>query len=340
MTKNVLTLRDILTKTNVNPAFIAPKSGDFGIEVEVEYLDTVKNLLTQDWITKNDGSLRYHGREYVSPGPIPKERVEGALDFLCKKINKGPVINDSPRTSVHVHRNVLDLTMTQIWTVCMAYWLLEETLFKLCGPGREQNLFCLRMKDAQGLKRTVENELTLINLPTSSLYRADHIRYAGLNLCAIPLFGSIEFRGMAGIYNAEYLTKWVMVLDTLVVNAYTKFASPRDILAKMYDLGVGWLISELLGPYEPYVRSFDPTDMDRRVVSGAINLLDFGYNTDWLTFEEAVFKRVSGVTSWRDRRPRPLRNAAEIAEQFARVMPAHVNEALAFIEEDRGDNGL
>lgn len=80
MTKNVLTLRDILKKTNVNPEFIEPRPGDFGVEVEVEYLDPVKNLLTQDWITKTDGSLRYHGREYVSPGPIPRERVEGALD--------------------------------------------------------------------------------------------------------------------------------------------------------------------------------------------------------------------------------------------------------------------
>lgn len=48
----------------------APKLGSVGLELEVEAQNPLPVVNEKSWKTKDDGSLRGFGAEYVSKGPI------------------------------------------------------------------------------------------------------------------------------------------------------------------------------------------------------------------------------------------------------------------------------
>ena len=83
----------------------------FGIEVEVEHVPNPRIDGTTYWTMTTDGSLRNDGVEFVSL-PIRMDQIEGALKQLQTNLPNDHEF--SPRTSVHVHMNVRDMTITQI----------------------------------------------------------------------------------------------------------------------------------------------------------------------------------------------------------------------------------
>src|SRR5258706_1823722 len=116
-----------------------PKGGSLGLELEVEFknpgiLDQAP--ITSTWKAKGEGSLRFHGVEFVTQKPIranPGKRDK--IDRLVTLINdpRWGVIKDSPRTSFHVHVNVLDHTAIELANQIMAWLLFRNFLVKYFG---------------------------------------------------------------------------------------------------------------------------------------------------------------------------------------------------------------
>lgn len=291
--------------------------GVFGIEVEVESTVPLDAISTQHWITKTDRSLRFHGYEYVSPRPLLKTDVSPALDFLFKRLNKTPtVIKNSPRTSIHVHRNVESLTPLDVWKIATAYWLMEPLLFKFCGQYREGNLFCLRSFDAKGIIDTCIRDLG--DRPFCSFLNNDHIRYAGLNLTAVPKFGSVEFRGMSGTYDFSTITLWINLLETLCTNAVEKFTSPQHIMSALHDRGAETLIATIFGDYANNVLIKAP-DPRKDVFEAAKHIIPFVYATNWE--EYPVFTKMVWGRYYTDNpgKPRGRRQITEAALDWANI---------------------
>lgn len=222
-----------------------PVDGRFGIELEVEYdLNKIPAFekLPEPWKSIEDHSLRNFGVEFVAKKPIYEYDLKGCLEDVCKLINKHNPL-DSHRTSVHVHINVQDYNACELWSAITAYWLLENLVTNYCGPDRKGSMYCLALSDAQYVldvvKDDIEQKIPFRHLDT------DRIRYAGLNLTAIPRYGSLEFRNMRGVYDPEIIYTWAFALNHLMEKA-AWFKTPTAVFDTYLNVSKEKFVNMLL----------------------------------------------------------------------------------------------
>lgn len=180
----------------------------FGIEVEVENVrnPNINYDYNSYWTVVADNSLRNHGIEFVSK-PLRTTQIEGALTQLAKSLPKEHEF--SPRTSVHVHMNVRDLTLTQITSLVVLYTAMENVLFKWVGHNRENNVFCTKLIDTD----YVQSYINLNNNPTAVAHHWN--KYTALNLEPMTTKGTVEFRHMHGTIDIPRLCKWINILSCM-----------------------------------------------------------------------------------------------------------------------------
>lgn len=213
------------------------RRGDLGLELEVEAMDSLPDVTDLGWTTKNDGSLRYIGKEYITSSPIKNDDHKAKkIAYLVDTIKRdGRRVQDgSHRTSFHVHRNVSNWEAHMPWNAAVCYFLFENLLMKYCGKHREGNQFCLRIKDATSMIDVLKNDIKgstkkKPNTPFSSFNEAD-IKYAGLNMKAIANYGSIEFRGMRGSLDPNVLDSWSSALASMTEKAAVEFKDPSQLM--------------------------------------------------------------------------------------------------------------
>lgn len=167
--------------------------GDVGVEIEVEG----KNLprAPQGWRAEADGSLKAaESLEFVMTEPVPITKLADSLQALKDAFDKkGSRFDLSYRAGIHVHVNVQELSMVQLATMLTTYYIFEDSLINLCDPFRKGNHFCLRASDASGQIRRLRNAFAENN---PYKFDGDEIRYSTMNVCAIPRYGSVEFRSL------------------------------------------------------------------------------------------------------------------------------------------------
>src|SRR5690606_25615934 len=152
-TVQITTSKNSILDTKLRDHGWGNSKGDIGLEIEVEgSLKAIADVHAQPkyWTSKQEGSLR-GGVEYVLYSPVPMKELPDALDEIGKVFEQCPKIVRSIRCSTHMHVNVSDLTIQQIYNVIGYYYLIEDILVNTQGPVRKGNLFCLRMSDAEFL---------------------------------------------------------------------------------------------------------------------------------------------------------------------------------------------
>lgn len=211
--------------------------GHLGLELETEYrrpiLDDVMRKIPVGWTATNDNSLRNHGIEYVTNGATRIEDKEKLLKSLFDFVKTYPYIEGSPRTSFHVHVNILDMPVLNMYTGLVAYWLLEDLLFEMCGPYRKGNLFCLPLKATTGVVSAVLEDVSRTRRFAS--FPQDSYKYGAVNLAALYRYGSLEFRGMDGSLDLERKSKWIDILYYIMNNAGRVFGTPKNMLDFIYE---------------------------------------------------------------------------------------------------------
>lgn len=214
--------------TNLSHGRIKQQTGDVGLEIEVEgiRLPHGNEGLPSPWRYYEDGSLRgEENAEYVLKAPIPFKKVGDVLDSLWAKFTDlGSQLDDSNRTSVHVHLNVQPFFLNRLTAFISLYYVFEDILTQWCGDNRVGNLFCLRAKDAPAI-------LTMLRkfIQTDMRWKLnDNLHYAGLNPNAMAKFGSLEFRPMRGTPDKTLILRWVRILERLY-KLSAEFPDPRDV---------------------------------------------------------------------------------------------------------------
>lgn len=186
----------------------APKEGlstrMVGIEVEVENFELLRQP-RDTWILTEDGSLRNNGVEWITR-PIQANYVHAALTDLFSAMSAECCF--SPRTSVHVHVNCLDVQVDKITNIVMLYAIVENLLYRFAGRGRNKNIYCVPLHECNLLSRVSERGIEYLVNSWS--------KYAGLNLVPLADKGTIEFRHMHGTNDVNKLTTWVDMLTRLV----------------------------------------------------------------------------------------------------------------------------
>ena len=276
--------------------------GSVGIEVEVEgnrfpkppgKESTHKAMPMEGWNFWHyvkDGSLRgKDNAEYVLGKPIEFEEVPDALAELISKLKEyGSKLDDSNRTSVHVHLNVQHFHMNRLTSFIALYLCFEEILTEWCGDHRVGNLFCLRGKDAPGALTKIRQFIQ----SDGQTELPDNLHYAGLNTNALTKFGSLEIRSMRGPTDLSLIQSWINILER-IYKLSAEYSDPRDIPAQFSQQGPMSFFETVLGDQGSVLRAgidFDDEHIRDSMYEGIRLAQDLCYCRDWSMFKPIDLK--------------------------------------------------
>lgn len=257
-----------------------PKTGDVGLEIEVEG-NKFRKENYKDWKYVHDGSLRgQDNAEYVFKTPLEFGKVDKALDDLWSMFaSYGSVLDDSHRTSVHVHLNVQRFSLKRLCAFVGLWFCVEEVLAAWCGDHRVGNLFCLRAKDAPAIVSRFKDYF----LQDGAYQFSNGNHYAGLNGNAINKFGSIEIRYLRGTTEPETIKKWVKILKRMYEMS-ADFDDPRDVCADLSGYGPYPFLERILGEHTSEVvegSGMTYHQVSSSVYEGVRYAQDICYCRDW-----------------------------------------------------------
>lgn len=211
------------------------KRGTYGIEIECEATSEFRTGPLKYWNTAADGSLRNYGLEFILKQPLMKSDITVALKEFSEKTSEIRFIKDSKNTSVHVHVNMQEETLTTLVNFMCLYYLFEQTLVAYSGDFRKDNLFCLTLKDADGHFSNIMNLIKGIDNQTRNALGNVNtsLKYSALNLSSLTSFGSLELRSFRGTTDTKEIMNWVNIIDDILVHARTKDLNPETLLARI-----------------------------------------------------------------------------------------------------------
>lgn len=279
---------------NIQTMFGKPKkvAGDVGIEIEIEgsNLPRDEEHIPKGWYYKPDGSLRgLESGEYVLTTPVKFKEVDGMLDKLWAMFKKWQTqMDDSNRTSVHVHLNCQKFYLNRLTSFMALYFIFEEMLTAWCGEHRVGNLFCLRAKDAPGIVSQLKRFIT----SDGSIHLHDNLHYAGLNAHALTQFGSLEVRSLRGCHDPQTIKEWVGMLQRLY-ELSAEFEDPRRIIEMFSELGPLAYFDQILGSQAKVLRrdvSYTDQQVRQAMFHGVRLAQDLCYCRDWTKYVNAEIK--------------------------------------------------
>lgn len=264
--------------------------GTVGIEIEVEGSKLPRSQTPAPWAYHTDGSLRgEENAEYVLQQPVEFREVKPSLDVLWAKFREmNSRLDDSNRTSVHVHLNVQEFFFNRLTSLMALYFTFEEVLTEWCGEHRVGNLFCLRAKDAPAIISQIRRFIR----SDGKAQIQEHHHYSGLNANALHKFGSLEFRSLRGCSDPETILDWVSILERLYVLS-GEFTDPRDVCNAFSSEGPMGFFDSVLGDLGPVVRKgvkMDEAQIRQSMYEGIRLAQDLCYCRDWSLFKGVELK--------------------------------------------------
>lgn len=264
--------------------------GDIGIEIEAETPDPTNFEIPANsaWTVKNDGSLRNFGIEFVTKKPIAMDRKTKVLEAFGKIIENKPIIPDCPRTSVHIHVNILPFDMLGLMTSISTAWMLDTTMIRLCGAHRKGNQYCLTVADAEAQVKCgvdmAKDFSAIHNL------NPDLSKYSAVNLACITSFGSLEFRGMEGTTDVERIDNWSSLCYHVVHNR--TFNSPENMMDTYFRESSEAFLSKCVGHNQKSLEMLMSVKNDELLEENADILLRLCYaRDDWQKWNENLLKK-------------------------------------------------
>ena len=244
-----------------------------GIEIECENAATTKRptekttefleLHNHLWTIKEDGSLRNHGLEWVTPRGFTAAQAATALQYLSDAFAQFYTnITANARTGVHIHLDFLRKTQRELGSFILLYCLLEKSLFKYSG-GRSRNIFCVPVRESTNHVGAVLRSILKHPNNWQNIYRLFRVsaKYSAFNLLALSHYGTIEFRHGHGTNRPHTIIPWLEVL----IKMY-EYAEKQEFEAFLERIRLLNTTSE----YEAIARDALPADFFRRVDMGFI----------------------------------------------------------------------
>jgi len=219
----------------------------FGLELELEGQNVaLRDVATRGWARHKDGSLRGESIEYTTTGPVPFDELVKRVNLLFKKFKENNVVlNDSIRTSTHVHLNFCDKPVKQAINFFLLFTMLEELLQYYSGEDRKGNVFCISSREASGILDVLTRS---VQGGEFGVFANDRFKYAACNLSALWKFGSVEVRTMRGAKTAEQVNTWAAILNDMYNYCMNKMSSPVELVSNLSMLGALEFLRQIFTP--------------------------------------------------------------------------------------------
>lgn len=238
---------------NTSETIFVDGSCNVGIEIELEGLSSSSVSSLVSWNRVSEGSV--NGFELVLNRPTAGEDLFCAIDELRSLRIEDPSRVFTPRTSVHIHIDIRDLTFPQLINFITLATMFEPVLYNYVAEHRKHNHFCWQLGECQELIKRIHNVMSYANTPTlrSALnheFSSGSTKYAGINLSSIPRYGSLEFRMHEGTAEAPALIRWINILMAIKNYAKHPERTPSNILETKQDEGIEAIFDTVLGGYK------------------------------------------------------------------------------------------
>ena len=174
----------------------------------------------QKWYhTHEDGSLRGSDAvEFVFAKPLTAPHAFDAMQAMME-VAQTKKFQVTKRTGFHVHLNVGNLEVAELWNLIQLYCLYEPAVYTAIGDSRSGSIFCIPWFKDLHLATSVAQILQ----GNSSVQLCRNFgKYSGLNLRAVSEKGSIEFRHMRNSFDEERMAHWL----NFILALHKKATSP------------------------------------------------------------------------------------------------------------------
>lgn len=189
------------------------------------------------YTTKEDGSLRNYGCEFVFTQPLFGKDLENGIMYMTE-LALAKKFQVTSRCSVHAHMDVRELEAEQLMTLLLLYAVYEDAFYRFVGEDRRDGNFCVPWHRAGGeigsYLRFMVSDSKDTNIQT---YRKLQ-RYSGLNLASLPKYGSIEFRHLGGTRDYQRVKDWLNCIMALYKVATEWKEVGYDVLLKLSSQGL------------------------------------------------------------------------------------------------------
>lgn len=208
--------------TTVNEYFSPPNASDickgegllYGTEYEIEdvkHINYKANVFLKEVVrVVDDFSLRNNGKEFIT---CPSSFI-GSLE-LFEELHEAIVLGDaaySPRTSIHVHANVLDFSLDQLKHLLLLYAYLEPAFFAFAGDKRKHNIHCVPLNWTLMPKHYAQSIPDIVSIWN---------KYSAFNMKPVMEQGTVEFRHLYGTGNKMVYQQWLTMINDIMKAAFT-----------------------------------------------------------------------------------------------------------------------
>ena len=188
------------------------------------YWEGYSHTTQSHWKVVSDGSLDGRGYEVVSP-PLNAPAMKAQLIVVCAALQSlGCTIERS--TGLHVHHDAADLTAQQIGRAFATYATFQTLFSMMVAPSRRISQWSAPLS----WERITNNGTDKFDNDNRGRRAGDSIeakiharvnrtRYAAMNIEAIFVHGTIEFRQHQGTLNAEKIMNWILITQSIIESA-------------------------------------------------------------------------------------------------------------------------
>lgn len=226
-----------------------------GVEFECENVKLVPSPGTHEvtlpdevatyWKAVGDDSLRDYGMEFVLREPLFGEDLLNSVAGFCKWA-KDKKFEANYRTGLHIHIDARNMEHDEIISMIIYYALFEPIIFRWVGDDREGSIFCMPFYKAEGCVQDIAQAFDAPAQMKHVFSRVD--RYGALNLNALSVHGSVEWRHMKTTFDMARITKWICICQAFKRYARKFPLKPMELLATMSKGGPYFLLKGILGP--------------------------------------------------------------------------------------------
>lgn len=264
---------DARTYRTEKSSWVLPNQ-NIGVEVEVENVkQDVESMaerrdLLKLWDIHPDGSLRDHGLEFTTHGPLFGDDLDGAIDNLITLAHKMKW-KGSERTGIHIHMDMRDCDQTELILLSCLYSICEKPLFHWIGEHRLENIYCLPWFRAQDNLKYVA-ALGQVQGEGVPDIVGKLQRYSALNLASLGKYATVEFRHMDTRLDTQRIKSWINLLMCMKKYArdfYKDHDNAQQLLATFSGLGPKGFAEAV---FEKHLPSLDYEGMEQDLWDGLL----------------------------------------------------------------------